>query len=52
MNETFAPLKEKRDRYLADKAFLREVLQKGASKARAVARDTLEKVREKVGVKL
>lgn len=52
VTETFSPLKEKRDRYLADKGFLQEVLKKGASKARAVALLTLEKVRERVGVKL
>ncbi len=48
----FAPLKEKRDKYLNDKDFILDVMKTGARKARLIANKTLDVVREKIGVKL
>ena len=52
VTEKFMPLKEKRDKFFKDPGYLQDVLALGAKKARAVALPTLEKVRERVGMKL
>ena len=49
--ENFREARETRERLLADPASLREVLRKGAEKARAKAVVTLDLVRERVGLK-
>ena len=46
-----APIRAKTDTIRKDENYLREVMEKGASKARASARATLELVREVMGVK-
>ncbi len=48
----FAPLKEKRDNYLKDRDLIRDILSDGAKKARNIAKQTLDVVRSKVGVKI
>ncbi|MBN2143780.1 MAG: tryptophan--tRNA ligase [Candidatus Aureabacteria bacterium] len=50
VSERFAPLREKREKLFSNPSYLKDILQMGAKKARAIAADTLEKVREKVGV--
>jgi hypothetical protein len=47
--ERFAGERRAFEELLADKAGLNEVLAKGATRARSVARGVLERVREKVG---
>ena len=47
--ETFTPIRERTQRLLADEAELDKLLAIGAERARAVAQETMEKVRERVG---
>lgn len=47
----FHEAREKRARLMADPGYIRQVLAKGAEKARAIGRDTIEDVRRKVGAK-
>jgi tryptophanyl-tRNA synthetase len=47
--ETFTPIRERTERLLADEAQLDKLLAIGADRARAVAQETMEKVRERVG---
>ena len=49
--DTFAAARTKREKMAADPGFLKEVMQKGAEKARAVASDYLDRAREAVGLK-
>ncbi|MFZ5866550.1 MAG: tryptophan--tRNA ligase [Thermodesulfobacteriota bacterium] len=47
----FRDAREERERLVKDPGYIREVLKKGAEKARSVALPTIELVRERVGVK-
>ena len=47
--ETFTPFRERTEKLLADEAELDGMLAAGAERARAVARETMEKVRDRVG---
>ena len=47
----YAPYRQRRAELAADPNYVREVLKKGAEKARAIAMETLEDVRRRVGVK-
>jgi tryptophanyl-tRNA synthetase len=47
----FKPYREKREQIVSDKGIIEEVRKKGAQKARVIAMETMEKVRELVGVK-
>jgi tryptophanyl-tRNA synthetase len=51
INDYFAEARRKKAEFLADPAMLREILKRGADKARAKAMVTLELVRERVGLK-
>ncbi len=51
ISDHFAEARRKKAEYLADPAMLREILKKGADKARAKAMVTLELVRDRVGFK-
>ena len=46
----FAAAREKREKIVADKNYVDDVLQAGAAKARAVARQTMDRVRAAVGL--
>ena len=46
----FAPQREKREDLLKRPDDIRDIMKKGADKARAVARDTMDKVRAKIGL--
>ncbi len=46
----FAEAREKREKIVADKNYVNDVLQAGAAKARAVARKTMDRVRAAVGL--
>lgn len=46
----FSEAREKREKIVADKNYVDDVLQAGAAKARAVARKTMERVRAAVGL--
>jgi tryptophanyl-tRNA synthetase len=47
--EELRPIREEADKLMTDKAYLKEIYQKGAEKAEVVARKTLRKVYKKVG---
>ncbi|GAA3444192.1 tryptophan--tRNA ligase [Planomonospora venezuelensis] len=49
VEETFAPIRERTEKLLADEAALDRMLAAGAVKARAVAAETMEKVRDRAG---
>jgi tryptophanyl-tRNA synthetase len=51
ISDYFAEARRKKAEYLADPAMLREILKKGADKARTKAIVTLDLVRERVGLK-
>ena len=51
ISDYFAEARRKKAEFLADPAMLREILKKGADKARAKAIVTLDLVRERVGLK-
>ncbi len=51
LNDTFGKAREKKQRYLSDPTMLREILARGAEKARAKAVVTLDLVRSRVGLK-
>ena len=51
IGDHFAEARRKKAEYLADPAMLREILKRGADKARAKAMVTLDLVRERVGLK-
>ena len=46
---TFTPIREKTEKVLADEAYLDRVLASGADRAGAVARRTMDTVRDRVG---
>ena len=46
----FAPMRARREEIVADTKLVDEVLAQGAEKARAVARKTLDRVRDAVGL--
>lgn len=48
--ELLRPIQERRDKLLKDKTGLEAILEKGAEKARAVARETLSEVKKAVGI--
>ncbi len=50
MTEHFAPFRARRDEIVADKGYVEKVLAEGAEKARTVARRTLARVRDAVGL--
>ena len=50
MTEYFAPFRERRAEIVADAGYVDKVLAEGAEKARAVARKTLARVRDAVGL--
>jgi tryptophanyl-tRNA synthetase len=50
VTDYFAPYRARRDEILADKGYVDKVLAEGAEKARAVARKTLSRVRDAVGL--
>ncbi|MBO4472333.1 MAG: tryptophan--tRNA ligase [Clostridia bacterium] len=47
--DALAPIQEKYETYLADKAELERIMKEGADKARYIARRTLQKVKKKIG---
>ena len=49
-NERFAALREKRRAIAADDAFVEGVLEQGATRARAIARDVMAEAREAAGI--
>ncbi|MBU45623.1 MAG: tryptophan--tRNA ligase [Spirochaetaceae bacterium] len=49
--ETFSAARQKREQLAADPGFLKDVMQKGAEKARGVASKHLDQAREAVGLK-
>ena len=50
VTDYFAPFREKRAQIVADPAYVDRVLAEGAEKARAIARKTLSRVRDAVGL--
>ncbi|GGO04150.1 tryptophan--tRNA ligase [Microbispora bryophytorum] len=48
--ETFSPIRERTEKLLADEAELDRMLVAGAARARKVARETMEQVRERLGL--
>ena len=50
INEHFGPIREKRRKLEADMDYVEDVLRQGAQKARALARETLNKARQAVGM--
>jgi len=50
MNNVLSPMREKYNYYYNNPKIVEEILQKGAERARILARKTLEKVRKKIGV--
>ena len=50
VQERFAPMRERREQILAQPSLVEDVLQDGAQKARRIARATLERVRDAVGL--
>jgi tryptophanyl-tRNA synthetase len=50
MTDHFAPFRERRAEIVADPKYVDRVLAEGAEKARAVARKTLSRVRDAVGL--
>lgn len=50
MNEHFGPMRERRAALAADMDYVEDVLRQGAEKARAAARETLDKARAAVGL--
>lgn len=50
VTDYFAPFRARRDEILADQGYVEKVLAQGAEKARAVARQTLARVRDAVGL--
>lgn len=51
MNEALGPIRERRERWAKDPDAVRDVLNEGTKRARAVARETMEAVRSAMGVK-
>jgi tryptophanyl-tRNA synthetase len=51
INTLLEPIRERRERALARPGYVRDVLMDGSNKARAVARQTMERVREAVRLK-
>jgi tryptophanyl-tRNA synthetase len=51
MNEALGPIRERRERWANDPDAVRDVLNEGTKRARAVARETMEAVRSAMGVK-
>jgi tryptophanyl-tRNA synthetase len=50
VTDYFAPYRARRDEILADQGYVEKVLAQGAEKARTVARQTLARVRDAVGL--
>jgi tryptophanyl-tRNA synthetase len=51
IREYFAPMRERRTALLADPGQVDEILARGAVRASAIARDTMERVRTAVGLR-
>jgi tryptophanyl-tRNA synthetase len=51
VNERFAPVRARRAELAADPGYARQVLRDGCARARAVAADTLEEVRDAMGMR-
>ena len=51
IEDYFAPYREKRKKLISDPDTIRDILKDGAKKARVVAKDTIELVRQKMGIK-
>ena len=49
--EYFAPMRERREQLLADPGYLEQVMRDGADRARAVAIETMGRVRNAVGLR-
>lgn len=52
MNKVLTPMREKYDYYQANRQLVDEMFKIGAEKARKVAKETLDKVKDAIGVKL
>ncbi len=50
LNQAFAPFREKRAQLAQNPKYIEEVMADGASRARAIARETMKEVREKIGL--
>jgi tryptophanyl-tRNA synthetase len=50
VNDYFAPIRERRERFAADPGYVRDVLAEGNRKANAIAEATLGEVREAMGM--
>jgi tryptophanyl-tRNA synthetase len=50
METYFQPAREKREKLLDDKDYVRDILKEGAKKARAKAREVMERVRANAGI--
>jgi tryptophanyl-tRNA synthetase len=50
INEYLGPLRERRTALAANPQYIKEVLADGASRARVMARDTLDEVKQKMGL--
>jgi tryptophanyl-tRNA synthetase len=51
LSDALAPIRERRARYAADPAEVREIVHAGNARARAVAADTMARVRDAMGLK-
>ncbi len=50
LEEFFSPMRQKYDEIIEDKAYIDEVLHKGATKAKEVAENTMQRVRKAIGI--
>jgi len=50
LQSLLAPIRERRTRFIADKAYLKEVLKAGSDKARAVTQQTADEVKRALGL--
>ncbi|MDA0987670.1 MAG: tryptophan--tRNA ligase [Chloroflexi bacterium] len=50
INKTLEPFRERRREFVEKSGYVEEVLQEGARRARAIARETLSEVRDKMGI--
>jgi len=49
--EYFAPMRKRREEILADKSYIDDVLEKGATRANEIADQVMKRVREAVGLR-
>ena len=50
LNQNLVPFREKRAEFAQDPDFIWDVLQDGADRAKVIAQDTLEQVKEAIGL--